>query len=335
MTAIDEIKERLDIVEVISGVVPLEKSGRRLRGLCPFHDDRNTPSLVVFPTEQRWYCFGACSTGGDVFDFVMKLKGWDFSTALEELARRAGVELKPLTPELRQAIEEQREYEAALDQAADCLAQRLQEVPAALAHVHARGWPEATVQEERIGYANGWPLLGPRNARARQVLENLNCWAAKVGGAIVYVHRDAGRVVYLSGRSIEGKHHYNPPSDIAGPRCPYLNAAYSRRAEELVVIEGQACAITLGGWRIPALALAGSGVTGDLASRLRRHAESGCVVYLVPDGDGKTKVEDVVEAVGPLLRVVDLPKGAGDVNDYARSGATAGDFWAKHPRGWH
>jgi hypothetical protein len=92
MTAVDEIKERLDIVEVISGVVPLEKSGRRFRGFCPFHDDRNTPSLVVFPAEQCWYCFGACSTGGDVFDFVMKLKGWDFRTALKELARRSGVE---------------------------------------------------------------------------------------------------------------------------------------------------------------------------------------------------------------------------------------------------
>ena len=94
MSVIDEIKERLDVVEVISRYVQLKKAGRSYKGLCPFHSEK-TPSFVVFPENQSWHCFGACSTGGDVFSFVMKRENLDFGEALAELAKRAGVELKP------------------------------------------------------------------------------------------------------------------------------------------------------------------------------------------------------------------------------------------------
>ena len=90
MTVADEVKDRLDIVEVIQSYVPLKKAGRSYKGLCPFHAEK-TPSFVVFPHTGTWHCFGACGTGGDVFTFVMKQENLDFGEALQTLAGDLGL----------------------------------------------------------------------------------------------------------------------------------------------------------------------------------------------------------------------------------------------------
>jgi len=101
MGVVDEIKERVDVVEFISTYVPLQKAGRNYKGLCPFHAD-TSPSFIVFPDGQRWHCFGACATGGDIFTFLMKRENLDFSEALKVLAQRAGVPLAPRTEEQKE-----------------------------------------------------------------------------------------------------------------------------------------------------------------------------------------------------------------------------------------
>ena len=92
MTVVDDIKAKLDVADLISGYVTLQKSGASFKGLCPFHTER-TPSFFVFPNRQSWRCFGACATGGDVFSFYMQRENVDFRQALQDLARMTGTEL--------------------------------------------------------------------------------------------------------------------------------------------------------------------------------------------------------------------------------------------------
>lgn len=92
MNVVDEIKSRVDIVEMVSGYVNLKKSGRYFKGLCPFHTEK-TPSFIVNPERASWWCFGACSTGGDIFSFIIRTEGLDFGDALRLLAKKTGISL--------------------------------------------------------------------------------------------------------------------------------------------------------------------------------------------------------------------------------------------------
>lgn len=90
MTVVDDIKSRLDILEVVGQRVQLQRSGRSYKGNCPFHQER-TPSFHVFPDRQSWRCFGACATGGDAIGFVMRSENLEFGEAVRELAQRVGL----------------------------------------------------------------------------------------------------------------------------------------------------------------------------------------------------------------------------------------------------
>jgi DNA primase len=109
MSTIDEIKSRIDIVDLVSEAgVKLRHAGKNYTGFCPFHDNKHTPAFVVWPETGTWRCFGSCNEGGDIFKFVMKKEGIDFKEAIQKLAARAGVEIKEYhkeSPEQREAYD--------------------------------------------------------------------------------------------------------------------------------------------------------------------------------------------------------------------------------------
>ncbi len=161
MDTVDEIKQRLDIVQVISGYLPgLKKSGRNFKAVCPFHSEK-TPSFFVFPDRQSWHCFGACGTGGDVFAFVMRQEGVDFKDALTILAGKAGV------PLVQPRIEEGQSEAGRLRQINDAAAGYFHHLlfhsaggQRARDYLQKRGVWEQTARRFQLGYSlDSWDSL--------------------------------------------------------------------------------------------------------------------------------------------------------------------------------
>jgi len=161
MSVIDEVKQRTDIVEVISQYAALKKAGRTFRALCPFHSEKH-PSFFVYPEQQSWHCFGACNTGGDVFSFIMKKENIDFGEALHLLAQKAGVTIPSRFEPETGKEESERFYQ--LNQAADqYFYNLLLNSPAgerARKYVASRGFSAKTVTDFQLGFSpNSWDAL--------------------------------------------------------------------------------------------------------------------------------------------------------------------------------
>jgi DNA primase len=161
MTAVDEIKARIDIVDLVSETVQLRRSGKNYTGFCPFHANTRTPAFVVFPETGTWRCFGQCNEGGDAFGFVMKREGWDFQEALQHLAERTGVELKPPTPEEQSAAEEHEHLRSLLEDAVTYYRHQLLNTKVGLTALEylrqKRGLKDDTIEAFGLGYApNSW-----------------------------------------------------------------------------------------------------------------------------------------------------------------------------------
>ena len=162
MSVINEIKEKLDIVEVVSDYVPLQKAGRNFKASCPFHTEKHA-SFFVFPERQSWHCFGACATGGDIFSFVMKKENIDFGQALRLLAERASVSLPVL---VQQTAVEDKESEKLLqinEAAAEYYHHLLLNTSTgkmAMDYITGRGLLLNTVKDFELGFSpNTWEAI--------------------------------------------------------------------------------------------------------------------------------------------------------------------------------
>ena len=152
---VQEIKEKLNIVDVISEYLRLQKAGVNFKALCPFHNEK-TPSFMVSPSRQSWHCFG-CGEGGDIFTFIEKIEGAEFPEALKILAGKAGVILKYDNPKLRS--EKDKVYEIC-EKATQFFTASLNNANVILDYLHKRGLQDKTIDEWRLGYApDSWSSL--------------------------------------------------------------------------------------------------------------------------------------------------------------------------------
>lgn len=154
MNEIEEVKQRIDIVDLIGQYVNLKKSGANYKGVCPFHQEK-TPSLMVSPAKQIWKCFG-CSKGGDSLTFIMEAEHLEFGDALRLLAQKAGVTLQPRTKAEYQTKDRKETLYRTNQLAAQVFHKILIERPqgkAALDYLHARKITNETIKKFKLGYA--------------------------------------------------------------------------------------------------------------------------------------------------------------------------------------
>jgi len=148
LSPLEEIKNKLDIVEVISHYVKLQKAGANYKALCPFHKEK-TPSFYVSPSRQIWHCFG-CGAGGDIVGFVMKIENLEFKDALKLLAEKAGVKLTFENPEI---VSKKQRLKEIYREATDYLHNNLLKNQKVLDYLFERGLSLETIKEFKLGFA--------------------------------------------------------------------------------------------------------------------------------------------------------------------------------------
>jgi len=313
MSAIDEVKERADIVDVVSAYVSLKKAGRNYKGLCPFHTEK-TPSFVVFPDTQSWHCFGACGTGGDVFAFIMRAENVDFSDALKLLAQRVGVELRAKT-EAEQVEEDRQQRLRAINKlAAVYFHNRLLFSPdgeTARNYLSRRGLSSETIERFQLGYApNDWHVLSAylsgKGYSPEDLLASGLVIAQETGSGyydrfrnrvIIPIRDHAGHTVAFGGRVLDD----SQPKYLNSPETPLFEkgrvlfgldlAKPALRAEDTaVVVEGYMDVIQAHQHgKTNVVAAMGTALTAEQVKLLRKYART-IVLALDPDTAGSQAV---------------------------------------------
>lgn len=318
---VDLIKEKVRIEDVIEQDQPLRKSGRYWKG-------QEHSSLVVDIANQCYY-WNSRAEHGDVIAWIEKRKGWDFKSSVEYLAQQANLP----TPDWGNTnVEERissRAREDALTVAARVFVKRLQASTAAQEYCLWRGWTEETIELAGLGFTGTKSPEETKELKGELSLYSHD-WKSGAGkavlnlpaGMLVYPHVYGGRVRYLSLRSIKRKKHYNLPRDLVGPRKMYFNHAYQYSDDLCVLVEGQADAVTLGQWGIPAVATAGTSFEDSALLLIGlRERHKGVFIGLDNDVGGEAALRGnrndwpLSKVLGPMARVLRWPRDPAPVKD--------------------
>ena len=355
---IEQVKQRLDIVDIVSEHVVLKKQGKDFTGLCPFHDDKS-PSFSVSPSKQFYYCF-SCGAGGNAIKFLMELGKRSFSEIVLDLAKRYQVAVQTLEPEQRQELQRQlsvreqlyeilaltaRFYEHALNQS---------QGKAALEYLQTdRKLNQATIQQFQLGYApGGWEtlygyLVEQKHYPVALVEQAGLIVPRKTGDGYYDRFRDRlmipildlqGRVIAFGGRTLsdEQPKYLNSPETELFDKGNTLYGLDKARAtiakqDQAVVVEGYFDVIALHAGKITnAVASLGTALSIGQVRQLLRYTESKRIIFnFDADRAGVQAAERAIGEVAALayqgevqLRVLNIPDGK-DPDDFLKTHSAA------------
>lgn len=345
MNPSEEIKSRLDIVEVIREYIQLKSGGANFQALCPFHREK-TPSFMISPEKQIWHCFG-CGKGGDVISFVMEIEGVSFVEALRILAPKAGVTLQKEDPKTTSqrgrlldimSIAVEYYHQNLLDAA---------EAKPARDYLYKRGLTEKTLGEWQLGYSpDSWndiiELLKRKGYGEGDIFQA--GLAIKKEGREAYYNRFRGRIMFpineFNGNTVAFSARVRPDREESEKLGKYINSPQSpiydksrilfgldkakmtiRNAKFAVVVEGQMDVITAHqhGFR-NVVASSGTALTEAQLSLLKRYTENLALAFDMDEAGKMAADRGIREAMKKEMniKVVALPSGK-DPDELIRS----------------
>ncbi|KRG38075.1 DNA primase [Stenotrophomonas panacihumi] len=319
---IDDLLARTDIVEVISGRVPLKRQGKEYSARCPFHDERSA-SFTVSPTKQFYHCFG-CGAHGTAISFLMNYDRLEFLDAVDELAKRAGMEV-PRDTQQRNAAQQDdsRDLYAALDAATRFFQKHLEGNAKAREYLDGRGVDADNRARFSIGYApDGYSALKDAlgtDERRMKLLDRAGLFSKNDRGHVYDKFRDRvmfpifdrrGRVIAFGGRVLEkddGPKYLNSPETALFHKGRELYGLWQvrqahQKIERLIVVEGYMDVVSLFQFGVTqAVATLGTATTPEHAELLFRNAPD---VYFCFDGDnaGRKAGWRALESVLPRMK---------------------------------
>ncbi|HTL13612.1 MAG TPA: DNA primase [Thermomonas sp.] len=317
---IDELLARSDIVEVVGSRVPLKRQGKEYAARCPFHDERSA-SFTVSPTKQFYHCFG-CGAHGTAISFLMQYDRLEFLDAVDELAKRVGMEV-PRDTQQRNANPDTRDLYGAMEAAAGFFRDQLARSDKARAYVEKRGIAAEIVERYAIGYApDGFSALRDAlgtDPRRMQLLERGGLFSRNDKGNVYDKFRDRlmfpihdrrGRTIAFGGRVIDPEDspkYLNSPETALFHKGRELYGLWQARQanqklDRLIVVEGYMDVVALAQYGVSqAVATLGTATTPDHAELLFRNAPD---VHFCFDGDraGRSAAWKALESVLPRMK---------------------------------
>lgn len=325
--AVEQLKNSVDIVDVIGHCVQLKRSGANYKGLCPFHNEK-TPSFVVSPQKQIFTCFGGCGASGDVVSFVMKYYNLDFNEAVEKLAGEYGVQIQKST---RGPDDRDKYYEINREAARFFYRQMTEGPNPGYTYMKNRGIEDRTIKKFGLGYApDSWNTLCEyfrERGTDEKLLEELGLVSKKDGRyydkfrnrVIFPIINTAGKVIGFGGRALDGEampKYLNSPENRVFQKKNNLYALNLTRqdigrAKSAIIVEGYMDVISLyqSGVKNVTASL-GTALTDNQAKLINRYTKSVVLSYDADDAGLKAALRGI-----EVLRAQDCKVKVLHVND--------------------